>query len=192
MLMYLAMHRPALLVIDMLDEFLEKWPAEPRHRLVQAVNELVATFRGAGLPVIWIRQEFEPDLRDAFREMRKRGIPITIKGTPGCQIAAELAVASSDPVIVKKRYSAFFGTTLDDLLKNLNPDALIVAGINTHACVRMTAIDAYQRDWEVIMASDCVDSYDKDHHHVSLNYLKQEIATVLSNQQIRAALARSR
>ena len=46
----------------------------------------------------------------------------------------------------KKRYSAFFKTGLDQTLDLLKPVVLVLAGVNTHACVRMTAIDAYQRD----------------------------------------------
>jgi nicotinamidase-related amidase len=167
------MRRPALIVIDMQNDFLEKWPAESRQRLVQSINELAEIIRGAGHPAIWVRQEFEPDLRDAFPAIRKTGVPITVKGTHGCQITAELAVAPSDSVIVKKRYSAFHQTPLDEQLQKLSPDVLIVAGINTHVCVRMTAIDTYQRNWEVILAGDCVDSYDQENHEVPLKYLKQ-------------------
>src|SRR5678815_2234128 len=143
------MRRPALVVIDMLNDFLEKWEPASKQRLVQSINELVALMRQGGHPVIWVRQEFEPDLQDAFAEMKRENIRITIKGTHGCQIDSNLARVSTDLVMVKKRYSAFYGTNLDEVLKTLNPDSLIVAGINTHACVRMTAIDAYQRDWMV-------------------------------------------
>jgi Isochorismatase family len=90
---------------------------------------------------------------------------------------------------IKKRYNAFFGTNLDQMLHRLMPDVLILAGINTHACVRVTAIDAYQRDWEIVVAADCVDSYDREHHDISMKYMKDKIATVMSNQQIRSALA---
>ena len=61
---------------------------------------------------------------------------------------------------------------------------LILCGINTHACVRMAAIDAFQRDLEVIIAADCVDSYDKEHHDISLRYLGRDISRVLDNDQI--------
>jgi hypothetical protein len=61
--------------------------------------------RQRGCPIVWNRQEFEPDLSDAFQEMRTKGIRISIKGTTGCQIASDLAVASSDPMLIKKRYS---------------------------------------------------------------------------------------
>ena len=150
------MQRPALLVIDMLNDFLEKWNRVHRDQLLCAINELVQIMRAASR-----RQEFEPDLSDAFLEMRTKSIHTVIKGTAGAQIDAELKVAVSDTVIVKKRYSAFFGTDLDEILSRLQLDGFVLAGINTHACIRTTAIDAYQRDRPVILASDCVDSYDE-------------------------------
>src|SRR5215470_11434277 len=180
------MQRPVLLVIDMLGDFLEGWPASKR--LIDSTRDLVAAMRKHGLPVIWVRQEFEPDLRDAFLEMRIKRIATTIRGTPGCQIVAQLPVASSEQVIVKKRYSAFFGTELDQILARLRPDAVIVAGINTHSCIRMTAIDAYQRDWPVVLASECIGSYDEEHHAVTLRYLGGKIAELKTNEEIRAAL----
>jgi isochorismate hydrolase len=65
---------------------------------------------------------------------------------------------------------------------------VILGGINTHACIRTTAIDAYQRDWPVILAAGCVDSYDREHHEVSLRYMKDKLATLMSNQEIRSGL----
>ena len=182
------MKKPTLIVIDLVRDLLKTWAPAQKQRLLRSTNELVDIARRAGCPVIWVRQEFEPDLRDAFPEIRAKGIHITIRGTEGCQIVSELALAQSDIVIVKKRYSAFFGTTLDETLARIQPDALILAGINTHACIRTTAIDAYQRDWKVILAANCIDSYDREHHEVSLKYMKDKLATVMSNEEIRSAL----
>src|ERR1700730_972445 len=106
------MRRPVLVVIDMLNDFLEKWEPASKQRLVQSINELVALIRHGDNPVIWVRQEFEPDLQDAFADMKRKGIRITIKGTHGCQIDSELAVAPTDLVVIKKRYSALYGTNL--------------------------------------------------------------------------------
>ncbi len=184
------MEKPVLIVIDMLRDFLENWHPVQKEKLVHSINELVAVMRSFSLPLIWVRQEFEPDLRDAFSEMRAKGIRITIKGTPGCEIVPELAVGPSDIVIIKKRYSAFYGTTLDDALVRLAPDAIILAGINTHACIRTTAIDAYQRDWRVIMAADCIDSYDREHHEISVRYMKDKIASLMNNEEIKSGLQR--
>jgi isochorismate hydrolase len=91
-------------------------------------------------------------------------------------------------VVVKKRYSAFFGTELDEILAQLKPDAIILSGINTHACVRTTAIDAYQRDWPVVLALDGIDSYDREHHEVSVRYMKDKLARVMTNREIESAL----
>jgi nicotinamidase-related amidase len=182
--------RPVVIVIDMLHDFLKDWEPDRKERLVQSVNELVNLTRSFCHPVVWVRQEFEPDLRDAFPEMRAKGIRTTIKGTPGCKILSELALVPSDVVVIKKRYSAFYGTTLDETLARLEPDSIILAGINTHACIRTTAIDAYQRDWPVVLAADCVDSYDQKHHEISLAYMKDKIAAVMTNKEIQSALYR--
>ena len=166
------MSQPVLLVIDMLNDFfIEGLLAKRRDELVRSINELVALFRSHNLPIIWIRQEFAPDLSDAFLVMRERGLAVTIAGTDGCEILPDLDCLPTDPVIVKKRYSAFFGTNLDEILASLQPPFIVIAGVNTHACVRMTAIDAYQRDYHVVIASECVASYDDDYHRDSMRYL---------------------
>ena len=183
------MKKPVLLVIDMLRDFLDSWERDRRERLCHSINELASIMRGSSHPVIWVRQEFEPDLSDAFLEMKAKGIRSTIKGTSGCEIVPELSVNAADTILVKKRYSAFYGTTLDEILTQLRPDAIILAGINTHACVRTTAIDAYQRDWPVVLAADCIDSYDQEHHEISLRYMKEKIAAVMSNEEIRSTLS---
>ena len=116
--------------------------------------------------------------------MRRRGISITIAGTEGASILPELTRAPTDHVVVKKRYSAFFGTELDALLATLGVRELVLAGVNTHACVRTTAIDAYQRDLDVTLASECVGSYDDEHHNVTMKYLDGKIARLASSSEI--------
>jgi nicotinamidase-related amidase len=166
--------------------------AAKRAPLVAGINQLSRAFRAHSQPVIWIRQEFRSDLRDAFPDMRRRSIRITIAGTKGAEILPELERDPEEPVIIKKRYSAFFRTQLEDLLTRLSPSALVLAGINTHACVRTTAIDAYQRDLDVIVAADCVGSYDEEHHSVTVKYLDGKIARFLENERLLALLAEGR
>ena len=64
---------------------------------------------------------------------------------------------------------------------------LTLCGINTHACIRMAAIDAYQRDMQVIIASDCIGTYDSEHGDVSLRYIDGKIAELKSSKEIIAA-----
>jgi nicotinamidase-related amidase len=183
--MELQTKKPVLVIIDMLnDYFREGRLAEARTALTTAINQLVAFARQKDFPVIWVRQEFKPDLSDAFMAIRNSRQPITIQGTDGCQILDELNRQPHDHLIIKKRYSAFFGTHFDELLAELQPSYMILAGVNTHACVRMTAVDAYQRDLQVILAVDGINSYDLEYHRVSLRYLSQAIAQVMHNDEL--------
>lgn len=175
-----------LLIIDMLDDFFRQHEhlAAQRPRLVESINTLVEAFREHGRPVIWVRQEFAPDLHDAFLDMRKHKLRVTIAGTDGCEILPELDRRPADETIVKKRYSAFYGTELETTLKRLRTEVLVVAGINTHACVRTTVIDAYQRDYEVLVATEGIASYDEAHHDITKRYLDGAIARLLPNTEI--------
>ena len=179
--------KQALIVIDMLNDFFDKNASLSRQRkkLCANINDLARFARKNGLPIIWVKQEFKPDLSDAFLIMRKKNISITIKGTPGSDFVRELNRKKKDFVIIKKRYSAFFRTNIDKLLHKLRIDTLIITGINSHACIRTAAIDAYQRDLNVIIAKDCVASYDRKHHEISLNYLQKSMGIqILSNDEI--------
>jgi nicotinamidase-related amidase len=180
------MPNATLLVIDMLNDFFVQQAnlAAQRSRLVTAINDLIDGMRQRGHEIIWVRQGFRQDLSDAFRDVKERGTPITIEGTEGSEVLRELNRLQTDLTIRKKRYSAFFETNLDEHLASARLDFVVVCGINSHACVRMTAIDAYQRDYRVIVASDCVASYDTEHHEVTLRYLDGNIARVLSNAEI--------
>jgi nicotinamidase-related amidase len=182
-----------LLIIDLLNDYFRRQAplAAQRDQLVASVNRLATAFRQAGRPIVWVRQEFAPDLSDAFLRARRENHRVTIAGTDGCELLPELQRHASDRVLVKKRYSAFFGTELVEILNPLRPVTLVLAGINTHACVRTTAIDAYQRDYEVLVASDCVASYDAEHHEVTKRYLDAGIARFVPSAEIAEMLVKS-
>ena len=171
----------AVLIIDMLEDFFREGALKSiRKELTERINALTSRARSVGVPVVWVRQEFREDLEDAFLVMKKRHIRITIAGTRGCEILAELEKAASDYEIVKKRYSAFYGTQLDGLLSELKVKELVLAGVNSHACIRTAAIDAYQRDLEVTIPRECVASSDIEHHNVTLRYLGHVIASIVN------------
>ena len=179
-----------MLVIDMLNDFLDNWAATRRNQLCASTNELVGLIRDHRHPVLWVRQEFAPDLSDAFPEMRLKGIRTTIRGTPGCEIVPELEVAPADHVVTKKRYSAFYGTELDSLLERLGPRALILAGINTSSCVLCCAFEATNRDFRVVIAADAVDSMDgEEMHRFALRLMAATIGWPLGNAEILDALS---
>ena len=173
-----------LIVIDMQNDFLERLEDDDRAGLILNTNQLIDLFRVAGCPVIWIQQLLSPDLSDAPLLIRDRGISVVIDGTSGAKIHSDLARNADDTVVTKKRYSAFFGTDLEEILKDLAPERVTLAGVNTHACVRATAIDAYQRDMRVLLASDCLASHDPEHGRISMAYMDRNIALAMTNEQI--------
>jgi nicotinamidase-related amidase len=182
--------RPAVFVIDMVnDSFGHAELDRRREQLCSSINALTAWSRENKLPVVWVRQEFEPDLSDAFLDMKRENIRMYIKGTPGVRILGELVRHDSDIDIIKKRYSMFYGTDLESLLTRLGIDSIILAGVNTHACIRTAAIDAYQRDLFVTIVRDCVASKDLEHHTMTLEYLGSAIASVMTLSELRAQLA---
>ena len=65
---------------------------------------------------------------------------------------------------------------------------LIVAGVNTHACVRASVVDAYQRDLDIILAKDAIDSHDEEHHDVSWRYMAGKLGRSMSVEDIRETL----
>jgi nicotinamidase-related amidase len=176
--------RPCLLVIDLLNDYLDRWDSDRKAKLLANTNNVAKAFRVRGFPIIWVRQEFRADLSDAFLEMRDKDIAICIEGTRGAEIHDDLDRAPDDLIVVKKPYSAFFGTGLDDILERRGVDEIVLCGINTHACIRTTAIDAYQRDLRVTLLLDCIDTYDEPHAKISLDYMDGKIARLTKSSEI--------
>ncbi|MCK5629753.1 MAG: cysteine hydrolase [Nanoarchaeota archaeon] len=180
----------ALIIIDMLNDFFKDAPMKNKKLVLsKKINELIEISKQKNVPIIFIRQEFKKDLSDGFLFMIKRNEKTTIKGTKGAQILSEINQNNDDIIITKKRFSAFYKTKLDNLLKIKKIDSLIIAGIFTHSCVRQTTIDAYQRDFNIILAKECIDSWDKKHHKITLDYLNYGLMMpLLSNNQIKGKI----
>lgn len=180
----------ALIIIDMLNDFFKEAPMKNQKSVLsEKINGLIKIVERKNIPIIFIRQEFKKDLSDAFLFMKKRNEKNTIKGTKGAQILSEINKNKNDIIITKKRFSSFYKTRLDSLLKINKINSLIIAGIFTHSCIRQTTIDAYQRDFNIILAKECIDSWDKKHHKITLDYLNQGLMIpLLSNNQIKSKI----
>jgi nicotinamidase-related amidase len=180
----------ATIFIDLQVDFFSPHPRLTRNRLelTTNVNALAAIARRNGSHIIWVKQVFATDLHDAPLEIRRGGHRIVIEGTDGAKLLSEIEVRPTDSMLTKKRYSAFFGTNLDSILNGLACKRIVVAGVNTHACVRSTVIDAYQRDYDVLLAKDCIDSHDEEHHRISMHYMDGKLGTAMTNNQLDAEL----
>ena len=175
-----------LLIIDMQEDFFQQGRlAEKRTEFTRSLNELVHAFRRESQKIIWVRQVFKEDLSDTYLALRQSSQKWTIEGTNGCELLSELSRHPEEHEVIKKRYSAFFETELDEILNEMPPSEIVIAGVNTHACVRVTAIDAYQRDYHLLLAQECIDSYDQGCHDESFGYMVNSgIGVPLSNTEI--------
>ena len=182
-------------MIDLIEDYFnaDLWPSSvipnKRKNLCRSANELVARCRAAEIPVIWVRQEFAPDFSDAFPHARAIGKRYAIKGTPGAQLLPELDVDHEDVVLTKKRFSAFYQTSLELLLIDRNVTEIILAGITTAWCVRSTAVDAYQRDYDVLLAKDCMAAFQEADHVDSMTAMDGYIGKVVTNHSLATILS---
>jgi nicotinamidase-related amidase len=76
-------------------------------------------------------------------------------------------------IIPKRRYSGFFDTDLDERLKALKPEKLIICGVCTDICVMHTVADARNRDYPVEVPKDCVASFDPEAHAFALKHMEK-------------------
>jgi nicotinamidase-related amidase len=147
------------------------------------VRRTVDLAREAGVPVVWIQEVHKPSLVDIGRELDGAEGPHCIEGDDGTEIAAWLDPRPDEFVIRKRRYSAFFGTELEIVLKAHKAETLLLVGGLTDVCIHYTAVDAHQHDYRVRVLSDCVGGSSEPAHAAALaaiEYLQRD-ALVTSN-----------
>jgi nicotinamidase-related amidase len=177
--------KPVLLTIDLQKDFPRLFKlVKPREAFDANVRQLTSFFRKKGLPILHILTVHKADRSSWTLQMKRDNFGICIEETEGSLELPAVGRLPGEPVMYKTRWSAFYGTDLDRVLKEGGYDTLVLAGFLSHACIRVTAIDAYQRDYGIVIARDCVDSYDAAHEKMTLEYLSRYVARVLSNGEI--------
>ena len=158
--MHLNRNKAALMVIDMQYFFLET--ASPTFTcgglaILPNVKRLIRAFREAKLPVIFTRHVHHPDRLDA-------GIMgwwwegMCLEGSHESEIHQDIIPLPKEKVILKHRYSAFYNTDLEMVLRCLKVEDVVLSGIMTNMCCESTARDAYYRDYRVFFLADATGS----------------------------------
>ena len=181
----LTLDKPAILVVDMLNDFVTGSLGCDRGRaIVPATAQLLDAARKAGVPVIFCN---DCHLKGIDRELTIWG-DHAIKGTKGAEVIPELKLCSKDYVVPKRRYSGFFQTDLDILLKELGVKTVIMTGLHAHMCVRHTSADAFCLGYDVVVAKEATDSFTEEDYKIGLAYLKTCYgADAYSNKELIAA-----
>ena len=168
--MRLNREKAVLLVVDMQYFFLD--PASPTFTcgglaILPNLKKVIQAFRQAGRPVIFSRHVHHPDGLDA-------GIMgwwwegMCLEGSPESEIHEEISPLPNEKVIFKHRYSAFYNTDLDTILRTLKVEDIVIAGIMTNMCCESTTRDAYYRDYRVFFLVDGTGSITEEMHLASL------------------------
>lgn len=158
----------ALLIIDMQNDFV--LPGAPlcvrgAAPSVPVIRRLLLQARTQGLPAIHIIRQHNRDGSDVEKprqELFQEGPGICVPGTEGAQIVAALTPEPGEYIIHKRRFSAFFQTELDMLLRRLGVDTLLVTGTQYPNCVRGTAVDGMSLDYDVIVVTDACSAQTPD------------------------------
>jgi ureidoacrylate peracid hydrolase len=174
--------RTAVIVVDMQNDFASEGGAfayagndiAPIQNVVAPTSRVLAAAREAGMKVVYLKSEYRPDLADLGDPDSKYwgvmhfvgiGEPTTgpdgrpsrifVKDTWNTDIVSELTPESSDIVVVKPRFSGFYGTNLDGILRGLGIRDLVFTGCTTSVCVESTLRDAMFRDYRCLLLADC-------------------------------------
>lgn len=161
--------KTAILVVDMLNDFVTgALKCDRGLAIVPNVARLLDGARKKGVAVIFCN---DAHIKGIDHELKLWG-DHAIAGTKGAEVIPELKLCEKDYVVPKRRYSGFFRTDLELLLKELGIENVVMTGLHTHMCVRHTSADAYCLGYNVIVASDATDSFTEQDYNIGIEYLK--------------------
>jgi nicotinamidase-related amidase len=149
--------------------------------------------RERGIPVIFIQEVHRPDLVDFGRELDGDEDVHCLEDNPATAIAAEqMGFRPDDYLIRKRRYSAFFGTDFEILLRGLKVDTLLLCGGLTDVCVHYTFVDGHQSDYFCRVIEDCVAGSSETAHEAALRAMEYlQTGARRSLEEVLAAMERA-
>jgi len=161
--------KPAIIVVDMLKDNLKESSRNPFVQeggaIIPNLQRLLKESRKRGFPIVFACDSF---LKDDFIFKGRMKVH-SLRGTKGAEVVDDLKPEPTDISLPKRRFSAFFKTDLDQTLRVLDVDTIIVTGITTEVCVLMTVMDGLSHDFSVILLEDCSASRSKEFHQGCLN-----------------------
>jgi nicotinamidase-related amidase len=198
----LDLGRTAIVVVDMQNDFCTEGGHLSRRgvdcgrarALIEPINRVVGALRAVDVPVVWVSWAVRADRLDLSPAMppvhaegraaadeldapafRAKGGWGALAGSWGARLADGLDVRPTDIQVAKRRFSGFFATELDAILRNVGVTTLLFAGVATDICVAATLQDAMFLGYDVVMLDDCVATDSPEfcvaaarHHVVSL------------------------
>jgi ureidoacrylate peracid hydrolase len=189
----------AMIVVDMQNDFVA--PGAPMQSpaglaMVPHLQRALACCREHGIPVIYTAHVHRPNgcdlglLRHAPPIARRDAL---VAGSAGAAIFPEIAPHDDEIVITKHRFSAFYGTDLEIILRGLGVTTVVITGVTTENCCHATARDAFFRDFRVVFLADATATSDypdlgygslsaDEVHRATLVILARDTADVMTTE----------
>ena len=165
------MPRSALIVIDMLVDFIRKRGAlycgPTAEKIVPFIKQKIEDARKADSIVIYLTDSHRQNDKE-FRMFP----PHSVRGTPGAQIIPELKPKRGDIIVRKTRFSGFYGTKLEEVFKNNKIKHVAIVGVCTSICVMDTVGDFRNRDYPVTVYKKGVADFDQKSHRFALKRME--------------------
>ncbi len=170
--------RTALLVIDMIREFVTgRLGGAHAEAVVPCISRLVKAAKRGGSPVVYVTDAHLEGVDHEFDVWGSHAVA----GSPEAEMVPELEPGDGDHRLYKRRYSAFYATGLDALLRELEVDTVILTGVLTNICIQHTAADAYFRGYRVVVPTDCVNALTPGEQETSLAFMKRMYNAMLTD-----------
>ena len=196
----LAPSKTALIVVDVQNDFCHGEGAFSRHtkidlthaqKAVSALSSFTESVRAVGIPIIFVRTEHSPwtDSPAWANRMdgRAKQMSICAAGSWGSQFY-RLIPQQTDYIVIKHRYSAFFETDLDLVLKSCGIENLLITGLLTNVCVESTVRDACNRDYDVVLVEDCCGALDIGEHEAAIRTICAYFGQVADSHTVLSVL----
>jgi nicotinate phosphoribosyltransferase len=174
-----------VIVSDMLRGFLEEgyplYCGVEARSIIPNVQKSLERELEQGSKILYLCDHHTPDDPEF-----KMFPPHCIEGTDEAELIPELAPYPGE-IIPKRTFSSFYDTPLDERLKALKPETLVVCGVTTHICVLQAVIDARNRGYEVEVPIDCVASFDRKAHLFALDYMEKVLGARLIKPSVKVS-----
>ena len=188
--------KTAMIVVDMQNAFLndggsiakEGGDITESKKTVGPVERLVDACHTANVPIIFTRHVLRADYKDAGLLAERRPVfkevNALVAGTWDAELDPGMDTRPEDYILDKTRFSAFYNTNLEVILRGLAVDRLIICGVTTDICVESTVRDAYFRDFKILVPEDAVASLNLARHQGTLLTIQYGFGTVTTTAEV--------
>ena len=178
------MGKTALLIVDMVKDFTDPQGLVfyPQNReILPRIRRVLDKCREKDVLIVFLQH---CNRKGKFDRKAAAMRPNCIEGSGGEEIDPMLPVLESDYVIKKRRYSGFFSTDLDLVLREHDVKNVIIVGTKTNCCIRATVTDAFYLDYEGYVISDCVATNSETVNQVHLEDINKYLGHVIDTETL--------